>query len=518
MKQKINKFINFRFALCVALMVITSVILSSYVFVSQKMKLALILIIASVFLFVVISFAFFKKRFLLVISAIVLVGIFPAISIYFKAESLNKNNLLLSEKTTFSGKICEFNENLDENAIFINLSDVKILSNNTRKDFNGMIYVRVVADGVDTSKLDIGRFVTIYNAEIEGLTLNEGVDKRSRSFISDGVSATSFILSHNLKFEDKSSRTIRDKIKSSVYENFEETDTFFTDIGFAMLFGESEILNDDVYDSFKFSGVAHLLAVSGFHVSIVVSFLVFILNKIKTNKYLKFSIVAGLMLFYAYLCSFSASVMRASLMAILLLYANNRNKEYDRLTALSLSLIAILLVSPMKMFSLSFILSFVSSLSIILLMPIFERFFSKFLTEKLSSSIAITLAVSFGILVFQLYYFGYYPVLSIVSNLITIPIVSALFIFLIISVVIGPIFCIATPLIEVFGFCMKYVVQFNAFIAKNGLYLTCDYFGSFAMILSVLLMLLISDYVFLKKRIKLPIAGLMLLALVLVII
>ena len=438
--------------------------------------------------------------------SIIFIGIIPVVSVYFKAESLNKNNLLLSEKTTFSGRISRFNEELDRNAIFLNLTDVEIISGDDRRDFKGMIYVRVVADGVDTSKLCVGKYVTIYNAKVEGLTLNEGVNSMTRSYVSRGISATSFILSYNLAFEDRVSLTLRDRVKSSVYEKFEGTDTFFTDIGYAMLFGESDILEDEVYDSFKYSGVAHLLAVSGFHISVIVSCLIFLLNKLKTNKGVMISVIGVILAFYAYLCSFSPSVIRASLMSLLLMYANIKNKEYDRLSALSLSLIVILLASPMKLFSVSLIFSFVSVLSIILLMPIFERLFSKFLAEKFSSSISITLAVSIGISIFQLYYFGYYPVFGIFSNILTIPIVGILFIFLIISVVIGPLFFIATPLIEAFGFCMKYVVQFNNFIYQNGVFLTCDSFGVVGLVLSLLLMFVISDYLFLKKRVKLPLA------------
>ena len=121
-------------------------------------------------------------------------------------------------------------------------------------------------------------------------------------------------------------------------------DTFFTDIGYAMLFGESDILEDEVNDSFKYSGVAHLLAVSGFHISVIVSVLVFLLNKLKANKGVMISVVGVILAFYAYLCSFSPSVIRAILMSLLLMYANIKNKEYDRLSALSLSLIVILLL------------------------------------------------------------------------------------------------------------------------------------------------------------------------------
>ena len=172
-KQKINKIMNFRFAFCTALAVIVSIVLSCYVFVSQKMKLALILIFAGIFLLLFVFFAFFKKKFLVILLTIVFVGIIPAVSIYFKSDSLNKNGLLLSEKNTYSGKIYSLNEDLDRNAIFIELSDVEIIDGETRKEFKGKIYVRLVADGTDTSKLDIGKYVTVFNSEIERIDRSE---------------------------------------------------------------------------------------------------------------------------------------------------------------------------------------------------------------------------------------------------------------------------------------------------------------------------------------------------------
>ena len=509
---------NFRFAFCAALMVILAIFLSCTVFVSQKMKLTLVLIFAGIFLVLLISFAFSKKKLLLILLTIILIGIIPVVSIYFKSNQLNKNKAMITEKVTITGKISSLKEDLSNNAIFINLANVEIIENDDRKDFCGDVYVRVVADGVDTSKLDIGRFLTIYNAELDCLTFVDGFSSKDRSFISRGLNATTYALAYNIKFEEKISLSLRDKVKSKVFEVFNKTDTFFTGVGYAMIFGESSVLDESVYDVFKGSGIAHLLAVSGFHISLIVSFLVFILNKLKTNKYLKISIVAFILIIYAYFCSFSVSVIRASIMAILLLYASSRNKEYDKLSALSLSLIFILSLAPMQIFNISFIFSFISILSIILLSPVFERFFIKFLNENLSSSISLSLSVCFGLFVFQLYYFGSYPILSLISNIITMPVVGVLFIYLLVSVLVGLCFGLTVPLIKGFGFCMKYVVQFNNWITNNGVFISCGKFGAIALLLSVLIMFLISDFIFLKKKIKLPIAAVMLLALILVII
>jgi hypothetical protein len=116
--------------------------------------------------------------------------------------------------------------------------------------------------------------------------------------------------------------------------------------------------------------------------------------------------------------------------------------------------------------------------------------------------------VSIGITIFQLYYFGKAPVLSFISNIITVPIVSILFIFLIASILIGSIVGFVIPIIELFGMGMKYVLQFNNWIASSGLYLVVNYVREIALVLSVLLMLTLSDYLFIKRKNKALLASL----------
>ena len=98
------------------------------------------------------------------------------------------------------------------------------------------------------------------------------------------------------------------------------------------------------------------------------------------------------------------------------------------------------------------------------------------------------------------------------------PIVGILFIYLLISVLIGSCFGFAVTLINAFGSCMKVVIQFNSWITNNGLFISCGNFGAIALLLSILIMFMLSDFVFIKKKIKLPVAAVMLTALILVII
>ena len=483
---------------------IFTIICASCVFTSQISKLVIILFIVLSAILFFILFLCLKKNYLLLLFVISVICLIPVLSIYVKSVKIEQNNKLISENCVYAGKIYDMVENLDDNKIILYLSNVEMITENKSSKFYGNIYVYLNANGVDTSKLKIGGFVKIRNSNLTALNLSNNSGK-DRSFISRNITAISYAYSFNLQIEDKISLTLRDKVKNNVYKSFEKTNTSFTNIGFAMMFGETSALDDDIYDIFKGAGIAHLLAVSGFHVSLIVGFLSIILTKLKTNKKLKLSIITILLIIYAYLCSFSVSVIRASLMSLLYIYSQNKNKEYDRLSSLSLVACVILLFAPMQLFNISFILSFVSILSIIFLMPIFERFLSKILHEKLSSSISISLAVCLGLSVFQLYYFGNFPILSIFSNIVTIPIVGGLFIFLMISVIFGSMFNISTYFINIFGFCIKYVIQFNNFIAKNGVFINLENFAVIAMALSLLVLFIASDYLFVRKRVKIPV-------------
>lgn len=494
-----KKPMNFRFALCLVLAIILAVLLAVNVFVSQISKIIVISVLTSLCLAGIICLIIFKKRFISFLICIILAMLIPFVSLYFKTNKLKQNNSLNVENCNIYGKIYKLNIDLQNNKISLYLTDVELSYKENYQDFYGKFLVVLNANNADTSSFEIGRFVNVWGKP-EIYTLGES--SMATSYIARGINGMCKTYSYSCKLEDKSSTNLRDNVINNVYDSFEKTDKFYTATGFAMLFGESTVLESEVYDVFKATGISHLLAVSGFHVSIIIAFVMFILKKLKSNKYVNFAVVVSILAFYVYLCDFSVSVIRASIMSLVLLYSSSRNKEYDRLSALSLSACLILLINPLDLFNISFVLSFVAVLSIILLMPLFERLLSKIFYNKFASMLSLSLSTSLGLSVFQLFYFGKMPLLSFIANMVTVPIVSFLFIFLILSVLIGSIFGFAAPLINLFGIGMKYVLQFNNWVAGISLNLSVEHVRSLALALSLVLMFVVSDYVFLKKRDK----------------
>ena len=81
----------------------------------------------------------------------------------------------------------------------------------------------------------------------------------------------------------------------------------------------TEGLSNETKTAFRSSGVAHLLAVSGLHVGIIVAIFRKLLKKMKKHLWLKLIIICPLLLVYMYICNFAYSIIRASIMAIILL-------------------------------------------------------------------------------------------------------------------------------------------------------------------------------------------------------
>ena len=118
----------------------------------------------------------------------------------------------------------------------------------------------------------------------------------------------------------------------SVSENINQTVTDFTDKNFdsavawlfkAVILGDKSNLSKDIGQDFSASGIGHLLAVSGLHVGFVVAILVYVLDKTKVKRKYSAIIMTLLLFAYCYLCGFSSSVIRASVMSLVFVYASS---------------------------------------------------------------------------------------------------------------------------------------------------------------------------------------------------
>ena len=208
-------------------------------------------------------------------------------------------------------------------------------------------------------------------------------------------------------------------------------------ISLALILGDKYNISQDLKSAFSTSGLSHVLAISGLHVTILASIVSFFLSKTKLGIK-KSSIISIFVAFvYVFISGFAPSSVRALIMYALMVLLYVFVKQHDQLSSLALSAIVILFINPMYLYYLGFLMSFSAVLGIILCASnisnsrLLER-----LPKWLVDIIATSLAVNVTMLPILADTFGSLPVISILSNVLILPIMSILMTLLMAVVII----------------------------------------------------------------------------------
>ena len=237
------------------------------------------------------------------------------------------------------------------------------------------------------------------------------------------------------------------QIKKSLYSVL---DSDSAGICTALVLGDKEGLDENLYDDISSSGLAHVLAVSGLHITTLSTALFFILRKCKVNSKVALIIVFLITLFYCFLCDFTASSLRALIMMTILNFATAFGKKRDTLSSISFAAILILLFRPTALFESGFLMSFSAVLGIVLFYGKFHETGMKLVSRIspkhnrvgrfVSDGVSLSLSANLGTYPFVAYFFGKIPVLFMLSNLIILPYLMFIYVFLLINVIFTLIF------------------------------------------------------------------------------
>ena len=284
----------------------------------------------------------------------------------------------------------------------------------------------------------------------------------------------------------------------------------------AMITGNKSGISDKFYSQIKYDGMAHVLAVSGFHISIICFTLVELMRKLTLSK--KLSYIVGLLsvIMLAAVAGFSGSAMRAGIMYAVIVASQIFSRKPDSLNSLGLAATAILIYNPYNLFDLSFLLSGMGTLGIILIaIPITHRIDSwerkdtfPFRTLKyFLKIIVISVSATLFTMPISLYCFGFVSIIGPIVNLVlTIPIY-----FLMITSLLALIFSkvpyISTALffvVELLSKVFKTVISFFAEFKYGGFYShdECVY-----ILIAVAVILSVIAYIFRKRKYTVRIAS-----------
>ena len=188
----------------------------------------------------------------------------------------------------------------------------------------------------------------------------------------------------------------------------------------SVLFGNQNFLEEELRKTFSQTGTAHIIAVSGLHVGILVLIFTMLFKTMGLGKKHYLWFILGILFFYGALVGFPISMVRAGMMYGLYILAFYQQRPYDGLHAIAVVGVVSLLINPLTLFTVSFQLSFAATASIILLYPKLERGLF-FLPKSLRGLVAVTLAAQLGTLPLMAYYFGQISIISIIANILLMP-------------------------------------------------------------------------------------------------
>ena len=122
----------------------------------------------------------------------------------------------------------------------------------------------------------------------------------------------------------------------------------------ALLLGDSSLLSYETDTAFKVSGIRHIIAVSGLHVSILLSLVYMLMGK---RRVLTALVGIPVLIMFAAIAGFTPSINRACIMQSLMILAMLFNRQYDPSTSLAFAVLVMLFVNPMTLTSVGFQLS-----------------------------------------------------------------------------------------------------------------------------------------------------------------
>ncbi len=201
----------------------------------------------------------------------------------------------------------------------------------------------------------------------------------------------------------------------------------------AVLFGDKSQMSDRLYDVFRRAGAAHIMAVSGMHLSAWVFFLLWLWKKRSGNLQ-----KAGAVLLFAVaalmaMAAFSGSVLRAGLMMGVYLVGLILRKRPDGLNSLGFASLVILCLRPGYCMHVGFILSVLSTLAILVFALPMTKQIDRRITRKIrvqpfdrwlsaaAASVCISVCVTVVTLPVQIGSFGTVSTVTVLTNLLLLP-------------------------------------------------------------------------------------------------
>ncbi len=165
---------------------------------------------------------------------------------------------------------------------------------------------------------------------------------------------------------------ILNKHKALIYERMQQWKIISPEKTIAFITGDTSLMNKDELDRIKEIGIAHLLAISGTHIAIIITIICYILNRLKCPLFLIKIILIILLPIYCMYTNMSASAVRAILMSLIIIIFPKYIIKHS-MNVLAFLFICLTILTPSLIYHIGFQLSFLITFSILFASPLLKN-------------------------------------------------------------------------------------------------------------------------------------------------
>ena len=274
---------------------------------------------------------------------------------------------------------------------------------------------------------------------------------------------------------------LKDGLRRVVYQNISPPQSSFLA---AIILGDKGRISQEWKDKLNYAGARHLTAISGMHVAILTVILMSFLTSLGLWRRQAFYLTITFISFFIILTGFQPSAIRAGIMAGFFLLAQHLGRINVSARAIVLAAALMLFFNPLLLkLDIGFQLSFLAMLGIIYFSPVLQVFldnFVRFLQKKKNFSFSfsdvqglknifiMTVSAQVFVLPILIYNFGYFSIVSLLTNILIVPFLPFIMALGFIFVLIGNVssffaWVLSLPLWLVLSYLIKVVDSFSGF-------------------------------------------------------
>ncbi|MCX7921922.1 MAG: DNA internalization-related competence protein ComEC/Rec2 [Clostridia bacterium] len=407
-----------------------------------------------------------------------LMGILIGMSIFFilgSCEYLYTDGKNVSKFNEFVGKeviiegIIDTEPDIREQKVMYAVKTKKVTSEGISKEVSGRVLFTTLKD-TEKSILSYGREVKITGQlNVPSGKRNPGGFDYRRYLAGSGMTATIYASGNNVitgkstggNFLVTTGLNIRNRIVGVINASLPMQQAGLLN---GMLIGYREGLTKEVEEAFSDAGLTHLMAVSGANIAFIVFPLVFIFRKMYLKQRTANAIIIGILVLFVFVTGFSPSVLRAVIMAITVLVGQMLRRETDVITSIAFAAMLLMFYNPYSIFDIGFQLSFAATLSLIMFYKSIKSFIDfKYIPNFIADVMAATLAAQVGVLPITTFYFNKISLISVVSNILAVPVVQIISILGFVMAILGQ---INVVLSQILGYINYTFLTFVLYVTK----------------------------------------------------